>query len=332
MQKMLKKIMLVMMVLMLSITCITSTVHADVEEFTKLIIKADVSDYDGDIIFIFTQDNGFKYEAILTKNENYTETLDIVGDLEYTPEVVIKNNPEDYTVLGLEKKYKVDSKKFEVNFKIKKGLQPIQETETTEPKKVDLTEKDDLTNKNNLSKKEIYDYYMDSVSYIKDNEDYTRFLNQYNNDLMKSYFMDADSSNTEDDWNNMDNFQKFNYYILFVRTQSLIMGPNSVESEEKLLKELSSENIVLGNIKDGYKVVEAVKTVWRWEWHNWETTGKFTNLFKDSDEKKSSEKKDIVSEDDKEENKSSNTALIVVVAVIVIGTIGVVVAMKKNKR
>lgn len=332
MQKMLKRIVLVMMVLMLSITCIIPTVHADVDEFTKLIIKADVSDYDGDIIFIFTQDNGFNYQAILTKNENYTETLDIVGDLEYTPKVVIKNNPQDYIVEGLEKKYKVDSKEFEVNFKVTKGLQPIQDTESTELKKVDLTEKDDLTNKNNLSKKEIYDYYMDSVSFIKDNEDYTDFLKLSGNDLMKSYFMDADSSNTEDAWNKMSNFERFNYYILFVRTQSLIMGPNSVESEEELLKELSSENGLLGNIKDGYKVVEAIKTVWRWEWHKWETTGEFTNLFKDSDETKSSEKKDKIVEDDKEENKSSNTLLIVVAAVIVIGTIGVVVAMKKNKK
>lgn len=191
------------------------------------------------------------------------------------------------------------------------------------------------TGVNESDKKEVYDSYIKSVSFIKDNEDYNRFLKTYDNDLMKKYFFEADPLNTEDDWNNMSQFEKFNYYILFVRTQSLITGIHAVKNESELLNGLKSEEIVLGNIKDGDKVIEAVKTVWRWEWQQWEKTCEFVNLYAKHSDDSVTELNDIKEEKEevKEEGNGRLGQVKLVVILIIVGVVaivGVIVGKRKN--
>lgn len=287
---------------LLLLTCVnfTNVKASEVDnEFTTLTIKADVSDYNGEIAFVFEQDNGFKYNVLLTKDENYTNTIDIVGNMEYKAEATIKNNNGKYKIEGLSEKYNVKGKNVEIKFKVKKI--DLQVTENTQ---VDSTTKVKEDNKL-LDKETVYNNYIKAVEFIETDDNYSNFLKLYNNDIMKSYFLEADTLNTEDDWKQMSDFEKWNYYILFVRTKTLIMGENAVESESELLNNLGSESALLSNIENGNKVIEAVKTVWCWEWENWEKTGEFINIYDEYSEKPI-EKHNAKELNDKKDNSNKN--------------------------
>lgn len=331
--------LITVLVLLFSVN-ITNVKASEIDdEFTKLTIKVDVSDYDGEIAFVFEQDNGFKYNVLLTKDENYTNTIDIVGDMEYKAEATIKNNNGKYKIEGLSERYNVKGKDVEIKFKVKKIDLP-----TTENTQVDTNtevEKDDKL----LDKETIYNNYIKAVEFIKTDKNYTNFLKLYNNDIMKSYFLEADPLNTEDDWKQMNDFEKWNYYILFVRTKTLIMGENAVETENELLDNLGSESALLSNIENGDKVIEAVKTVWRWEWENWEKTGEFINLYdkysdnpiEKHDIKELNDKKDSSKKSKKKKSDSglikglkNNILSLLILLIIGIATICVIIVRKKK--
>lgn len=259
--------------------------------YTTLTVTASVpSEYVGDIAFVFTQqDSGFNYQLMLTKEKKYTGTLTIIGDMEYTATVTVKKNADSYKVTGLSDGYKVTGTEVSLNFAIEKGLLDInnskasgnhQSQQSVVSTDNSSNDNDTITESTNLPTAESsYKTYIDAVSFMYGNSDFDGFLKNYDNDIMKGYFLNADSLNTENDWQSMNSFEKFNYYILFVRTKTLIIGENAVKSEADLLKELSSENALLGNIKGGDKVIDAVRKIWSWEWMNWEQTGEFVNLY-----------------------------------------------------
>lgn len=313
------------------------------DEFTVLTIKADVSEYDGDIAFTFTQENGFNYNVLLTKAENYTSTIDIVGNIEYVATATLKKDSSKFKVDGLDNKYKVTGKNVEIKFKVIKEEFKVAENTNGDNKTDNKT--DTTVINENLDSNAIYKEYIDEVSFIDNNSDYEAFLKIYSNDIMKDYFLKADSLNTADDWNKMSNFEKWNYYILFVRTKTLITGENAVKSEDELLSQLTSEIALLNKINDGEKVIEAVKSIWKWEWKQWEKNGEFINLYDEytsgSAEKYSETELKDVNEDDnkaaqKEENgllKGIKNNIISILILVAVGiTTIVVIVLRKRKN
>lgn len=310
--------------------------YASESEYTALTIKADVSDYDGDIAFTFTQDSGFNYNVLLTKSKGYTQTINIVGNVNYTAKAIIKENADKYKIENLDEKYKVTGKNVEINFKVCKS-----DLQVTENPNINTssTENGEISDNETAYKK-----YIEAVSFIDNNSKYINFLKLYNNDIMKSYFLNANSLNTEEDWKKMSDFEKWNYYILYVRTKTLLLGENAVTSEEEFIKQLNSEISLLNNIEDGDKVIEAVKTIWRWEWKYWQKTGEMPNLYDEYTEgsaKKYTETELTDKDDDNnEESKESENSLsnglkrnlfsLILLAVVGIAVVVVIVIRRKK--
>lgn len=311
-------------------------------EFTALTVKANASDYDGDIAFTFTQDNGFNYNVLLTKAENYTATIDIVGDIEYGAKATLKKDSSKFKIEGLDNKYKVTGKNVEITFKVIKEEFKLAEN-TNDNNTTNNNTTNNTTNSNNLDRNDIYKKYIDEVSFIENNSDYETFLKLYTNDIMKDYFLKADSLNTLEDWDKMSDFEKWNYYILFVRPKTIIMA-NTVDNEDSFLKQLTSEELLLSEINDGDKVIEAVKSVWKWEWKQWSENGEFVNLYDEytsgSAEKYSeTELTDVDNEDNKEEVKEENglvkgikSNIISILILIAVGIATIIVIVLRRRK
>lgn len=285
MKKFLSKTFVMLLVLCTFVCLVPQKAQASESEagFTTLTVTATVaSEYDGEIAFVFTQKNtGFNYSLLLTKDNGYTGTLSIVGNMEYTAIVTIKKDASNYSVSGLSDSYNVTGSNVELKFEVKKGVTAVESTQnsgdsTSIPQATTGTETESTTL---TESQQIYADYINAVSFMDGNKDFDTFLNNYDNDIMKKYFLNAESTNTENDWEQMSKFDKFNYYILFVRTKTLIAGENAVSSEEALINELSSESTLLNTITDGSKVLEAIKTVWRYEYEYYQQTGNFINLY-----------------------------------------------------
>lgn len=359
-----------MLLVLCSIVCLTPhTVKASEskEGFTTLNVTAKVpKQYDGEIAFVFTQkDSGFNYSLLLSKDNKYKGELSIVGGLEYTAKVTVKKDTSSYKVTGLNDSYKVKGKKVGLTFEVKKGVTAIESTQDSantnkEQSSVDTENLNPQTTSNSVNDttlpepQQIYSNYIDAVSFIDNNSDFDKFLNNYDNNIMKKYFLSAESTNTEDDWKQMSKYDKFNYYILFVRTKTLITGENSVSSEETLLNELSSESVLLNAVPDGDKVLEAIKTVWRYEWNYYQETGNFINLYdpytkgsakkyeeieltdeeeteiKQAQEELSSENKDTTGSRFKSGIKNNLLSIIILIIVAIALVIAIIIRRKKN--
>ena len=126
---------------------------------------------------------------------------------------------------------------------------------------------------------QIYTQYIQKVSFVENNEDYKSFLSLFSNAMMKKYFLQADDTNTDDLWNKMTVYEKFNYYMLYIRPKTLITGTNAVSNTIELKEGLESERQILNKINGGDKVIEAIETVWIYEWNYYNENGQFLNLY-----------------------------------------------------
>lgn len=281
-KNLLTKTAMMLLVLCTMMCLVPQTAKASEAGFTTLKVTATVpSEYDGEIAFVFTQkDSGFNYSLLLTKDKGYTGELSIVGNMEYTATVTVKKDTSNYSVSGLSDSYKVTGSSVELKFEVKKGVTAVESTQNSNATSTPQATTGATANSTTLTEpQQTYNDYINTVSFMDGNSNFDTFLNNYDNDIMKKYFLNAESTNTESDWKQMSKFDKFNYYILFVRTKTLITGENAVASEEALINELSSESVLLNAITDGDKVLEAVKSVWRYEWKYYQQTGNFINLY-----------------------------------------------------
>lgn len=269
---------LVIAMFLINITNVKAYADVDIDDgLSALTLKGDVGDFSGDVSFTITQDSGFTYNVLLTKGNNYTDVINVVKDVEYTVKATISTNATKYKIEGVDDSYKVSGKEAEIDFKVTDNTLQATTDNTTNEVKDNTT--NEVKDTNLLSKKEVYENYIKDTSFMENNSNYKNFFAIYRSDIMKKYFLDIDELNSEDDWKKMSDFEKWNYYILYTRPKTLIMGDNGIDTEDKLLSNLTSEEALLKNLQDGDKVIKAVKTVWKWEWSEWEKKGEFPNIY-----------------------------------------------------
>lgn len=344
----LKSILLCMLVLLIltgrnNIIITMADEIQTVGTYSNVKIKATVPDeFNKDIAFVLVQTStDFRYQVVLTKNKGYEATLTVLNNMEYT--VNVKIDEAKYKISGIQDKYVIDKSMVNINFAVKDGLTQIESGYTNEGDDQNANEK------NEAGIKDVYETYINSVSFIKDDTKYKPFLDIYSYSIMKGYFLEAESTNTEEQWNEMTEYERFNYYILYVRPKILMTGINAVKSVSELKDGLTSEKQLLKNIDRGNEVVKAIETVWEWEWNKYLETGEFPNLYnifeKDSILKHVESNESTVNiNQQNEENRKSNDNTIVkrlfkgiknnifsITLLIVVG-IGVIIVIYKDKK
>ena len=213
-KNLLMKTVTAFMVIFTMFCLIPQTAHASEAGFTTLTVTATVpSEYDGEIAFVFTQkSSGFNYSLLLTKDNGYTGTVSILGNMEYTATVTVKKDTSSYSVSGLSDSYNVTGSNVELKFEVKKGLTAIESTQPNNPTSTPqaTTGATSTSGSTTLSEpQQVYTNYINTVSFINENNDFSTFLNNYDNDIMKKYFLNSESTNTENDWKQMSKFTTF---------------------------------------------------------------------------------------------------------------------------
>lgn len=322
------------------------------DNYAVIEITAKVPDsYKDNIPLILTQeDNDFNYSIVLKAENDYKGTLTVLKQKKYLANV---NLTENYYTKDLENLFYINGENVELIFNVTEGLSLIESTDDTNDNNTyDISSEEEETvnddeeteNDSDDEGQLIYKEYIDTVSFMKDDNRFSQFLKIYSNSIMKNYFLQADSLNTETEWKKMSNFDRWNYYILFVRTKTLILGTNPVTTENELLDELSSEISLLSNIEDGDIVIEAVKKVWRWEWKEWQY-GRFVNLYDPYDEDAAPKYNEVElneSDSNKVDTNDSNKKkdrimegiyrnIFSLIILVIIGIVLIVIAIKKKK-
>lgn len=330
------------------------------DNYAVIEITAKVPDsYKDNIPLILTQeDNDFNYSIVLKADNDYKGSLTVLNQKKYFASVNLTDN---YYTKGLENLFYINGENVDLIFNVTEGLSLIESTDDTNNNNTsEISSKDEekvkvneeIGNDSDDEGQLIYKEYIDTVSFMKDDNRFSQFLKIYSNSIMKNYFLQADSLNTETEWEKMSNFDRWNYYILFVRTKTLILGTNPVSTENELLDELSSEIALLSNIQDGDIVIEAVKKVWRWEWKEWQY-GRFVNLYDPYNEdaapkynevelNENDSNKDNINKDNTNENKQKKDRIMEgiyrnIFSLIILSIIGIVIIVitikkKKNKN
>ncbi len=270
---------------------------------TNISIKANVPDDFSDNVTVVLEQKStnVKFSLALTKSNSYTGNLSVVGDSTYNANAIFQNTSSFKTDLA--ENYEIKGTEVNLTFNIRK-LTAVSNTDKTEN-----TSKDSLSNQshndannstdanktikpngkseenfqNILDKEEnVINHYIEQVSFIQNDTNYTSFLSSYSGAMFQKYFLKADPLNTDEKWNSMTDFEKFNYYILYIMPYSKMMN-YTYDSESNYVEELVSQKNILSQLEKGDAVYNAITEVWSWLFKYWQDTGDFCNLFKDYD-------------------------------------------------
>jgi len=246
------------------------TAKADeIGTYTEVQIAANIPNgFQEDIVVTLKSDfSENKYQVVLNTGNNYRSSLTVISNTTYSSSAAIKTSK--YKIHGLQEKYTVDKNTVYIEFSVNEGLTQIGNQNVS----------DDLDLGVDTDVQQIYTQYIQKVSFVENNEDYKSFLSLFSNAMMKKYFLQADDTNTDDLWNKMTVYEKFNYYMLYIRPKTLITGTNAVSNTIELKEGLESERQILNKINGGDKVIEAIETVWIYEWNYYNENGQFLNLY-----------------------------------------------------
>lgn len=153
----------------------------------------------------------------------------------------------------------------------------VKTTETIESTS-DVTTESNITNNDS---KEVLKKFIDDCSIMKNNSNYDNFLKNYKGEMFKKYYFEDTVGKTDDDWNNLSEFDSFIFYIAYIYPKSCFNVVKTDTRKSEFLENLYSTKYLLNLIDGGDKISTALDELWSYIWDEYEKTGEFVDLFED---------------------------------------------------
>ena len=253
----------------------TTNNNVTVAETATVTLKANTDGYTDDIAIQLIDGNNKAYSIILNSKNNYTDSLIVAKNNIFNIQYTLRNGSY-FSVDGLDNSYTITGDT-NIVFNVKKILE-----ESNADQIINQEEQQVATNNmiNDVKQEAIQKYqdYLEKVNFIDGNSDYDAFLDVYSGTMFKNYFLDADSMNSEAQWDSMSKYERFNYYILYVQPETIITKAE-VSQKSDFMKRLNSAKNMLETIPDGKNVSDALVDIWEWQWGKYEETGNVINFF-----------------------------------------------------
>lgn len=127
----------------------------------------------------------------------------------------------------------------------------------------------------------IIDDFIDKTRFIENNDNFKIFLGNWSGAVYKKLYLE-EQGKTPEDWENMTQYQRACYSLLYLLPKTFILGENSsiyAPDKNTFIKNLEVAQKPLEKLDKGTEVYAAITDVWAWHWDNWETSRIFYNPF-----------------------------------------------------
>lgn len=310
--KIIKKIFNTCFVIMLMVMTVSQNVKADelqeIEVISTVFIKANVpEDFTENITFVLESEiTQVRHAFELTKENEYEGILCVFENRTYLASVYFPSSSKYKTDIA--ENYDIAGEEVELAFNVTPIVYSIENDEGKIPNwnddKMEVLD-DEIDSETGLRTAEsVLKSYEEKVSFIQDDPNFSTFLALYSGGMFKKYYLKADPMNTEEQWNNMREIERFNYYITYYMPYMKIINYEFSTANE-MIEELISQKNILSEIENGDIVYNAIVEVWKWHYSYWQHTGTFYNFYNYYDGIKSDKTSDLetirLTEKDKKE-------------------------------
>ena len=127
--------------------------------------------------------------------------------------------------------------------------------------------------------KDMYTYFISETSFINDNADYAEYLYVNTRPGMRKSLMKFNSYLTQDDVDNMTEYEAFIYMFTYQKYQSILESYASIDSIDIIETKLYTQESLLKSYPDGDKVYNAILTVMTYQWEYEQYTGEVLNIY-----------------------------------------------------
>ncbi|MBQ3514986.1 MAG: hypothetical protein IJA32_14520 [Lachnospiraceae bacterium] len=334
------------------------TTTFEVEQKTNVVVKANVPDgFNEEIkVTLEYEETQVRATVTLTTENGYTKNLTVLSDNTFLASADFQST--DTYGTDLAEKYDIEGEEVELIFNVipadTKTIEENTEIEIFQDEEMEIDPSTGLPTAESVIKN-----FEEKVAFIENDSNFDSFLALYSGPMFKEYYLEADSMNTEEQWNNMKEIERFVYYITYIKPFSKMINYEYANTNE-FIEELTGEKQRLEQRENGDVVYDAIVDVWEWQYAYWQHTGSIYNFFNDYDdsnagtpteseavkltenEKEEMEeieeiKKEIQEELDEEskkkETENQGNVMIVVVCIIFILAVvsGLVIFMKNRK-
>lgn len=279
--KILKKLLSMLLVSMFTVMLISKPVAAsefEMEQKTNVIIKANVPDgFDEDIkVTLEYEETQVRASVTLTTENGYTKNLTVLSGNIFLANANFESIDKYDT--DLEEKYSIEGGEVELIFNVipAETIEDIEENTEIESSHGEEMEIDPLTGL--PTPESVIKNFEKKVSFIEDDSNFDSFLALYSGPMFKGYYLEYDSMNTEEQWNNMKEIDRFIYYISYIKPFSKMTNYQFTNANE-FIEELTAEKQRLCQVENGYIVYDAIVDVWEWQYDYWQHTGSIFNFF-----------------------------------------------------
>ncbi len=248
----------------------------EIEHFTDVYITAIVPEgYDKDVIVYFKNEDN-EESILLRADEGYTKKrMMLEGTYQTWAE---RKNSTDFAC-EIQETCVVSGTEMDFTFTVLSTPQEVSESEAhnilesnAEPMSADVPGLD--------SGKEVFQEFLDSTDYIKENKEFLRYKSTLNeSEVHKERFLEnvGGSTNTEEKWNTMSDYDVMVYMDTFYSPFICLMN-KEVNTEEEFVEEANNIHF-FRKIEGGDGYADALEKVIRWQWQYYEQTGTLYNFF-----------------------------------------------------
>ena len=262
---------------------VNATESEDIATFTTVTIKADVPpDFKQEIVVsLVDEETLVAFNTLLTQDNDYEAKLTVQGNKTYAPAVAVKAGTYKN---NLDASYFITGDVADLAFKIEESnpYEPLPsdtviDTETQQD--IPHGEENNIDDLTGLETAEsVYNHYKDTASIMEKDTKFKSHLEYYSAAMFKKYFLDADDMNTEDKWNSMSGFERYTYYMLFIKPMSTLYN-TAPNNENEFIDNLEAERQMITSIEGGEEIYNEVVDVWRWLYKYYQHTGTFYNFY-----------------------------------------------------
>lgn len=249
----------------------------EVDTRSTVIITANVPQgFSEKIAFVLEQDSTqVRFSYALTKDNHYMGSISVVGGTTYTASVSFPSSSKHQT--NLAEKYEIEGEEVELTFNVE-TIKFSSETEEDNTLATKTTHGEESNTEIDIQTADnVLNNYLEKVSFVQEDKKFFSFLTTYSGDMFKKYYLEADPMNTEEQWDNMKEIERFNYYITYYMPYTKMMN-YQFDTENEFINELVAQKAILQTIDNGDMVYDAIVNVWKWHYEYWRYTGTFYNF------------------------------------------------------
>ena len=211
-----------------------------------------------------------RYAYSLEPGNGYEGTVNVLSGCTYTPIVTL---PGDNYKTDLADSYVINEENVELNF----GVSFITYDATPEGEGVVAdTHGEEVTK--NMDAQEVLETYLEKVAFMRENEEYDTLFMLSSCFTYKECFLKSDPMNTEEQWEEMDGWERYNYYVTYAFPRLCLLNHEYV-SENASLKDLHPNQQLLLDCEGGDTAYNAIMEVWKWLYRYWNENGIAYNFY-----------------------------------------------------